>query len=235
MPLVALSNRVTLIPVVEFAPSDYSQSERSCPSGSLVENPNAWYRYWKESLADSELESLEPIRPGSWLVPISQLVEPFVLRHLVGKYSEKLEMATSSPDLECIGSFSGGYVLCCNDNIAIEPTCCSGLENIAAWEEAVTYRGEQWEELWIGHPWVSVRFASGNLCISEYHETFSSSTLPICATRYTVKPSVLEVAIRAAKTELELFRQRLLSVVQELTPAALASEIVCILTGARSS
>ncbi|MBD1879943.1 MULTISPECIES: hypothetical protein [unclassified Coleofasciculus] len=233
MPFVALSGQVALIPVIEFAPSDYCHSERSLPLGRVVENPHAWYRYWKESLADSELESIEPIRPGSWLVPISQLVEPFVLRHLVETYFEKLEIATSSPDLECIGSFSGGYVLCCNDDIVIEPTCCSGLEDIAAWEGAMTYRGEQWDELWIGHPWVSVRFASGNLCISGYHET-SSSKLPNSATRYTVKPSVLEVAIRAAKAEVELFRQRLLSVVQKLTPAALASEIVCNLTGARS-
>jgi hypothetical protein len=65
--------RVELIPVLELEPAVFSTQSPPSPSCSGSEAPEAWDRYWKDCLADSNLTGLEAIWPGSWLVPTTQL------------------------------------------------------------------------------------------------------------------------------------------------------------------
>jgi hypothetical protein len=57
--------------------------------------------------------------------------------------------------------------------------------------------------LWIGHPWLSVRFDAGRLVLSDLHESDSP------APRWTVTPRTLGRAVARAEAELEVFARRL--------------------------
>jgi hypothetical protein len=76
--LVILDN-VHLVPVVELEPGTFSTRERPLPGRSCRELPDQWNRYWLDSLADSGIVGLAPLRPGSWQVPTRHLTDPAIL------------------------------------------------------------------------------------------------------------------------------------------------------------
>ena len=93
--------------------------------------------------------------------------------------------------------FDGGLALLDERaGVLVEPTCCSDLGDSSGWASAVDSRGADWQMLWIGHPWLSIRFASGRLVLSEPHE--GSPPVP----RWTVDPERLRTAAAAARAEL---------------------------------
>jgi hypothetical protein len=97
----------------------------------------------------------------------------------------------------------GGLALRTDSEVLVEPTCCSDLGTLADWREAAGYRRPEWTMLWIGHPWLSVRFEGGFLVLSELHESDS----PVG--RWAVRPDELGRAISAAEAGLEDFARML--------------------------
>ncbi len=64
-----------LVAVVELEPTSYAKEQRDCPSvGPSSEHPEPWGKYWNECLADSGIDGLVPIAPGSWFVSVEELV-----------------------------------------------------------------------------------------------------------------------------------------------------------------
>ncbi len=88
----------------------------------------------------------------------------------------------------------------------VEPTCCCDLGDIANWKAAATFQGKDWEILWIGHPWLSMKFRQPWLLLSEPHE----SNDPV--ERWAVKPDELGQAVSAAEDELSHFSKMIASV-----------------------
>jgi hypothetical protein len=190
---------VRLIPVVELEPSRFATRERPLPAGS---SRGEWDCYWRASLADSGLVGLPPLRPGSWHVPTTGFTDPALL----GKFLEvTLQFwgpeVLSDPD--GLPVLEGGLALYQGDAALAEPTCCVDLSNLADWREAAAYRGPGWQMLWIGHPWLSVRFDADRLILSEPHESDTPTA------RWAVTPDHLDRAIALAEEELERFAGRL--------------------------
>jgi hypothetical protein len=177
-------------------------------------------------LTEARIEGIEPISPDSGFVPLSRLTEPLVLRGLVQAEAQRRKIAPEQLQTP----FCGGYILRSNGAVAIWPTCCGDLGNLLYWKQASAYREAQWQQLYIGHPWVCVRFTDGSLTISEENEQ-EVYELPLSAARYTVSPSLLEAAIKQAQNEVELFAERLRPAVQMLTSATLAPKITQYLVG----
>jgi hypothetical protein len=101
----------------------------------------------------------------------------------------------------------GGLALSSDQqDVFIEPTCCSDLGDIANWKKAATFDGEQWEMLWIGHPWLSMRFQEPWLSLSNLHE------LDAPVERWAVMPDELEEAVMVAEAELIRFSEQIASV-----------------------
>jgi hypothetical protein len=92
--------------------------------------------------------------------------------------------------------------------LIIEPQCCGDLSNIQEWREAVEYKGSTWRPLWIGHPWVSVRFFNGMLTISDYHEIDDNNDNEIFP-KFRVSPRDLQHAVNIAEYELGIFVDRI--------------------------
>src|SRR5690349_10038359 len=97
----------SLIPVLEFEPASFATRSHQTPSGSGADDPEGWFRYWSESLADAGIRGLAPWKRGSWFVTLDQLRDPGLLRLLVTRHNPDLATAA----LDEIGSLSGGYVL----------------------------------------------------------------------------------------------------------------------------
>jgi hypothetical protein len=191
---------IELIPVVELEPATFSTKSRNAPSNSSWEVPEAWFRYWSDSLADSGIRELRPVRHGSWHVPTVNFTATRNLQLFLEKTFQQWGGIESLSDPENRPVFYGGLALRCSaSGVLIEPSCCSELETVNDWKEAAVYKGETWRDLWIGHPWLSVRYESPLLILSEPHESNTPSE------RWAVNPDELDQNTNDAKVELVRF------------------------------
>ncbi|HVT79648.1 MAG TPA: hypothetical protein VHM90_03240, partial [Phycisphaerae bacterium] len=98
----------------------------------------------------------------------------------------------------------GGLALSdANGRILLEPQCCSDLHNHRDWRSATQCQNPDWQMLWIGHPWISVRQESARLLLSDLHE----SDAPVA--KWIVEPLELECALDVAVAELHRFAKSL--------------------------
>lgn len=214
-----------LLPVVELEPGTFATVERESPQGSGEYVPDDWQTYWELSLADSGITDLSPIRTGSWFVATSEFEESQLEDYLQVTFDEwggisSLNDPNSRPVL------NGGLALISDQpDVFIEPTCCSDLGDIENWKAAASYEGKNWEMLWIGHPWLSMKFQEPWLLLSDLHE----SEDPIA--RWAVKPKELQDAIDVAEVELNRFSKQVAGILTGLEFEGDAASISLHLAG----
>ena len=197
---LTLLHGIELVPVVELEPSTFSASTRRSPTGSGREVPEEWNRYWQESLADSGVTGLRPLFPGSWHVPTTEFVDRFVLQRTLDRIIAGWGGIEALTDPEGDPVLNGGLALRIpHGEVLVEPACCVDLRNHTDWEQATRYRGSEWEMLWIGHPWMSVRFQEPWLILSEPGE----SDAPVA--RWAVDSEELSLTLSVAEAELARF------------------------------
>lgn len=196
-PLIVLRD-MELAPVLELEPWKFATHSRTLPTASSRELPDEWLRYWLDCLADSGVVGLEPLRAGSMHVPVRQLAhKPTTLETLLNFFVNEWggPQVFSDPDQKPV--LGGGLALCAGDQVLAEPTCCVDLSNLSDWQEAAGYRETGWTMLWIGHPWLSVRYEAPWLVLSEPHESENP------AGHWAVSPDDLDRAVQAAEADLE--------------------------------
>ena len=220
-----LSERLRLVPVVEFEPSQFTDVELPLPEGSSRENPSGWLEWWTARLAAGGIVGLEPVRPGSRYVPVANLTNPGHLRRLIESHLPFNEEPTDEDLSAPAFAFPGGHALCDGGEALIEPTCCVSLSDWRAWEGAARHRGADWSQVWIGHPWVSIRYQPPHLILSDYHEGSPPSD------RYSLCPAALARAVDDARAELERFAARLAPVLTGLVPDAVRERVARSLAG----
>lgn len=190
---------IQLVPVLELAPCKFSSQNRNPPSGTFWDAAD-WFRYWTDSLADSGITGLRPLRQGSWHVPTVNFDVAGSLQRFLEKTFQEWGGIESLSDPDCKPVLDGGLALQCPaSDVLIEPGCCANVGDAKNWKEAATYRGSEWQMLWIGHPWLSVRYQSPWLVVSEQHESASPSD------RWVVSPVELDRAADDATAELRRF------------------------------
>jgi hypothetical protein len=189
---------VELMPVLKLIPFDFATRERPHPGGSERVEPGAWSRYWSDCLADSGIRGLEPLYECSCHVPVRS-INAANLRRILAMTFGDWGGIEALRDPELIPCLNGGLALYSNGDLLVEPNCCTDLRNWVDWRQAVDYRGTDWQMLWIGHPWLSVRYEDPWLILSGPHE--SDDPVP----RGRVTPDRLGRAVTAAIAELESF------------------------------
>lgn len=201
MPDIVALDDIELIPVVELAPYDFGAEDRVSPSGSYEEMPEQWHRHWLNSLADAGIAGLTPIRAGSWNFATGAFADPAQLRVALEVIFRKRIELGAEPDW---GPLNGGLALRRRaQDVLIEPACCGDLGNAADWRDVAGYREDVWRMLWIGHPWVSVRYDAPRLIISAPHE----QQAPVA--RWSVDPDQLRAAFAPAEAALERFARQI--------------------------
>jgi hypothetical protein len=223
--IVTLPRSMDLLPVLELAPWHYARPDRASP-GTV--DPDVFHEYWKASLEDASIVGLEPVDRGSWFVALESLDAPALLRPIIAHwFEENAEDLHENHDeaLASASALSGGALLRCDGRTIVRPNCCSDLGSLDAWSEAARHREPDWAMLWIGHPWISVRFEDGHLVLSEAHE----GGRPI--EKYRVDPSAIDEAHARAVLVRAAFAERLGSVLNERLRPADASRLSARLAG----
>jgi hypothetical protein len=215
-----------LLPVLEFDPAEFRDPDRRPPGVESEADEAVYRRHWYDSLADAGIVGLDPL-PGTWLVPVRAVAEALALARLA---ATRIDRSYARPgigepvELDHLGPLGGGYVLRSCGDIKVWPGCCSDLGTLTSWEAAMSYQGESWEMVWIGHPWLSVRFDEGRLILSEPHE----SDQPVA--QYSIDPGALALAIDSARVAVEQFEERLVPVIEGRVPPSQVRDVARILT-----
>lgn len=204
-----------LIPVLELEPSLYAKQHREIPESS---ERDAWHSYWKESLADSGIENLEPYEHSSWLVPLDSILEPQIIAAVLNQHLGLTNTRSQDTSLsldERISPLPGGYILEIDENTKIRPQCCGTLEDLHNWKHALQSSGADEQTLWIGHPWLMVSsVANEHLRLRETVEYGE----PIDLIDIQVEKKNLEQAIQWAEAKLIDFGNRLRPVLKDFFP-----------------
>jgi hypothetical protein len=194
---------IELVPVIEVPPG-VLRLPLGPAHGSAEEEDGSW----PDDLAAAEVTGL---------YPTAQLTDPGdvtrFLEALHQRYTDEAQPAgTINPswELDCIPYLDGGMMLCSGDDILVGPGCCADLSNLASWREAAVYLGAEWHMVWIGHPWISIRYDEGSLLLSERHE--SDAPVP----RWALSPDDLSRAVAKAESELVEFAKRLQAALETL-------------------
>ena len=214
-------------PVLEFEPCDFSTNEKVSPKASFKENPEDWYHYWKESLADSNIINLEPYTKGSWFVPLSSITEESHLICYLENFFSDIEEDEDLTVIEQTSSLYGGYILEYKGSI-LYPQCCGTLEDLSEWESSLNLRQGQTESIWIGHPQLMASCIDDNTLRFDETCEYSSSTDLI---EIEVTKTELTQAIQKAKNELKYFGKRISSIVQKLYPEDYRQVVEILING----
>ena len=197
--LVDLLN-VDLVPVVELEPWTFARQQHPRPGESRRDTPAEWDHYWRACLADVGIVGVDPLQCGSWHASTEQFVRrPADLAKLVAFFVDEWGGAPTFEDPDRNPVLGGGLAFCTGSEVLAEPQCCVDLTNLADWQRAVHCRDEGWSMLWIGHPWLSVRYEAPHLVLSDRHE----SNEPIA--QWLIAPKLLRRAVVRAAKALEQF------------------------------
>ena len=219
---------IRLTPVIELEPGAFSTQSHETPSGSAAELPDEWDKYWRASLFDSGISQINPIVPGSWHVSTTDMDSAQlekVLRVIIDGWGG----ISSLDDSDAKPVLNGGLALSAvEQDILIEPKCCSDLSDVANWKVAAACEKAEWEMLWIGHPFLSVKYQQPWLLLSDLHESNS----PV--ERWSVKPGELKEAITVAESELLDFSKRIGSILNDWGYQGPTDKVSLMLAGLES-
>lgn len=188
-----------LINTIEISPYDFANSEYEYPNGSSAELPDEWDKFWKRCLADKNLENLNSIRKGSYLVDINS-IKKSELKEILKSELKEIELDDFE---EQVGRICGGIVIKIKNKFPIEPTCCGDIGNLYEWEEIFENSDTNWKQLWIGHPWIFYRKANNEIEFSDYYEANIDEIKNI--------RSILKISIDDLKNKLEIAKNEQIS------------------------
>jgi hypothetical protein len=207
-----------LVPVVEVSPLRFSS--RAIPTTAGADE---WHEHWRLCLVDAGIAEMTSVRTGSWYVPTVHFKTASQLRTFLRVSIEALGGFEAVISKDEVMRLDGGFAFRdAGSSTWIEPGCCGDLSNLSEWKIAAAYRDSGWETLWIGHPWLSVRYEFPNLILSHPHET----TPPV--EHCFVPPDELNRAIACAEREVLRFRD---AVAQELVELGYQGDAVVLAGG----
>jgi hypothetical protein len=224
LPPRLLTGEIRLVPVVELAPYDYGSAPQ--PSASPW-GPEQGEAYWRACLREAGITELNPIAPGSWLVPIESIKSPEMLGKIL-----KVHFADGIPDdLDEIGPFLGGLALAEGNDVLVLPTCCGDLQDLDNWRTASSYESDAPQMLWIGHPWLSAWREASLLHIREETEYGPPPT----PGEFVLDPAALDRATHAADHLIDMFLERVVVSLRGLTGSLDVRSVGSLLVGRSGS
>jgi len=90
---------------------------------------------------------------------ISKIPDDFLLPIIQNHIKDK--------ELDEIQSIEGGLRIDLGD-LSLEWTCCENITDFYHWEDTLNINNENWNRLWIGHPWIYFRIQNDKIQFSDY-------------------------------------------------------------------
>lgn len=220
-----LEIRMKLLNTIEIEPWDYAKNEYESPSVSKAENPKGWSDFWYKCISDSNLQDLQPIELGSYLVDINKIGEP-ELKTIIEKELKDVDLSDYQ---EYVGQIIGGIVVLENEKIILEPTCCGDISDIQNWEEIGNAELNKWIQLWIGHPWIFYKRTDNYIAVSDYTDYNLEDFKDISEKHKFSEQELLSEIKISRKTQIE-FENRISKILKEMGINN-ADEIAKLMTG----
>ena len=104
------------------------------------------------------------IAQGSFFVNIETLTEQDLYEILK---NELKNLDPQDPE-EQINSLRGGITILDNQTLILQPSCCGSLRDLIEWEAIFEIKSHNWQQLWIGHPWVFYKKEQNQIQFSDY-------------------------------------------------------------------
>lgn len=154
-----------LINVIEIYPLKYSKEESELPDSSDFPDSEIWYKEWVKSVSRLSF-NFSPIDEGSYLFDIEVIgdedLEIILEANLKEINPEEIE--------DMLTAFDGGIALMEDGRAMVLPTCCGDIGNIKEWKRILEDQTEEWNDLWIGHPWIFYKKVNGKVQLSDYSD-----------------------------------------------------------------
>ncbi|ANF49869.1 hypothetical protein A0O34_04645 [Chryseobacterium glaciei] len=203
---------IKLFNVIEICPFKYSKEEYELPELVDPRSSEDLYERWQKAIATLNLD-LNPIKRGSYFVDI-ETVDDENLKIILKVIFEDIEIEGN----DFLASFNRGLILTENDEVLIEPTCCSDLENLKDWQYIFENNSSEWSKLWIGHPWIFYKKENGKIQFSDYTE-YMLSELENIESVFEVDESDLKTEINKMKERQINFNNRVINILKEILTA----------------
>lgn len=200
---------IQLFNVIEIDLFRYSKEEYEI--SELLSSPTSKENNerWRKAISTLDL-NLKPIQEGSYFVDI-ETIEDENLKIILKVIFENVEIEGT----DFLSSFNGGLILMKNDDVLIEPTCCSDLENLKNWQYIFENDSAEWSELWIGHPWIFYKKENGKIQFSDYTEDMLSELESIQSV-FEVDEVDLQIEINKMKERQIHFNNRVIKLLTEI-------------------
>jgi hypothetical protein len=206
---ILLQAPVELLPVIEITPWLLKDGLPDDPPEWATSSPNPQHAWWCHLMEEAGLGHVNSLG-ASQFVAVRDLRRPADLRFILQRFFEHNVQPPDSMVPEESASFAGGYALLGAGTPHLLPQCCGDLSDLSEWRDVLDDGSLDWQELWIGHPWVYARWRDGFLCISGFHEDGARPT-----DQLLVPGDLLRAAVDRAEEEAADFHERLLHCVAE--------------------
>ncbi|PIF44382.1 hypothetical protein CLU96_1348 [Chryseobacterium sp. 52] len=150
-----------LINVIEINPLNFSKEGSALPEVSDFPDPEDWYDEWVKTVSILDFD-FNTISKGSYLVDIESVDDRNLEIILQGIEFDEFE--------DEILPFDGGIALMEDNKALLLPTCCGDIGNIQEWKKILEDKTQEWNDLWIGHPWVFYKKNKGKIQFSDYSD-----------------------------------------------------------------
>jgi len=105
-------------------------------------------------------------------------------------------------------SFEGGLFLEFNDQ-AITHSCCGAISDYKNWESLIEEKPYNWEEVWIGHPWVYGRVRKNILQLTDYLDETDSKPEEDFSVKYEFNLVKFTKKLNSSIEELKMLKNRI--------------------------
>lgn len=200
-----------LINVIEIYPLKYSKEESELPDSSAFPDSEIWYKEWVKS-ASSLNFNFTPIDNDSYFVDVD-MVDDENLEIILGMDFKGFKPAELEEDT--LTAFDGGIALMENDKAWVLPTCCGDIGNIKEWKKILEDKTEEWNELWIGHPWIFYKKVNGKIQLSDYSDVDIKDAKNI-QTRIEVGELELKTELEKAEKQQINFKNRISKILEKM-------------------
>lgn len=194
---------IELIPVIEIV---YSNQGVTAPEKQPYwDNSDIWDKYHEECYQKAGFkDKLTPYLKGSSFYKLDDITDNNLTKLTIDHTQEMRDGKYERP--QDTYSFWGGYVLQVNGQDKYFPQCCGELSDINYWENISNGKNSYHEE----HPTPQLKFENSRIVFDfstdEFDEPFQPTPTEIIL---SIDRLQLKRAVEKAKTELQIFEQRL--------------------------
>ncbi len=203
---------IELINTIEINPFKYSTEDIEFPSFTGYPDPDEWLMKWEETACQLNI-NFNTIKKGSYLADI-EVIDNESLRAIIEVRLSEVDLDDPNEEVYFL-SFDGGIVLKKNGEILIEPSCCGDLSNIENWQKIFGNQSCEWEDLWIGHPWVLYKRENGIVSFSQYTEN-DIENIENIQIRFEVEESELKAEVEKAVQHQVNFKNRVFAALKKI-------------------